>query len=98
MDKNAVVTGASKGIGLAVAAALRDEGYRVVAGARAITTELAQITPWAVQVDLGTPDGPGELVDTAVRELGGIDLLVNNVAGTNGPHPGGFLSVTDEDW
>jgi NAD(P)-dependent dehydrogenase (short-subunit alcohol dehydrogenase family) len=98
MDQNAVVTGASKGIGLAVATALRDEGYRVVVGARSISTELTQITPWAVQVDLGTPDGPGHLVNTAIRELGGIDLLVNNVAGTNGPHPGGFLSVTDDDW
>jgi NAD(P)-dependent dehydrogenase (short-subunit alcohol dehydrogenase family) len=77
---------------------LRDEGYRVVAGARTINAELTQITPWAVQVDLGSPDGPGHLVNTAIRELGGIDLLVNNVAGTNGPHPGGFLSVTDDDW
>jgi NAD(P)-dependent dehydrogenase (short-subunit alcohol dehydrogenase family) len=98
MDKNAVVTGASKGIGLAIATALRDEGYRVVAGARTINAELTQITPWAVQVDLGSPDGPGHLVNTAIRELGGIDLLVNNVAGTHGPHPGGFLSVTDDDW
>ncbi|WP_280266517.1 SDR family oxidoreductase [Nocardia wallacei] len=98
MDKNAVVTGASKGIGLAVAAALRDEGYRVVAGARTISTELEQITPLAMSVDLSTHDGPGHLVDAAIRELGGIDLLVNNVAGTNGPHTGGFLAVSDDDW
>ncbi|HEY0451280.1 SDR family NAD(P)-dependent oxidoreductase [Actinophytocola sp.] len=96
--RNAVVTGASKGIGLAVATALRDEGFHVVAGARTISAELKEITPLAVPVDLGTPDGPGYLVDTAIAELGGIDLLVNNVAGTTGPHPRGFLSVTDDDW
>jgi NAD(P)-dependent dehydrogenase (short-subunit alcohol dehydrogenase family) len=97
-NKNAVVTGATKGIGLAVATALRDEGYQVVAGARTITTELRQITPFAISVDLATPGGPGYLIDTAIAELGGIDLLVNNVAGTTGPHPGGFLSVSDDDW
>lgn len=97
-DRNAVVTGASKGIGLAVVTALRDEGYRVVAGARTITDGLRQATPLAVSVDLSTPGGPGYLIDIAVDKLGGIDLLVNNVAGTTGPHPGGFLSVSDDDW
>lgn len=96
--KHAVVTGASKGIGLAVATALREEGYHVVAGARTISAELNEITPLAVPVDLSTPEGPGYLIDTALAELGGIDLLVNNVAGTTGPHPRGFLSVTDDDW
>ncbi|RJL35626.1 SDR family NAD(P)-dependent oxidoreductase [Bailinhaonella thermotolerans] len=41
---------------------------------------------------------PGQLIEWAIAELGGIDLLVNNVAGTAGPYPGGFLSVSDEDW
>jgi NAD(P)-dependent dehydrogenase (short-subunit alcohol dehydrogenase family) len=96
--KNAVVTGASRGIGLAVSAALREEGYQVAAGARTVSPELREITPLAIAVDLGTPDGPRHLVDTALAELGGIDLLVNNVAGTTGPHSQGFLSVTDHDW
>lgn len=93
-----MVTGASKGIGLAVATALREEGYQVAAGARTISPELDEITPLAIPVDLSTPDGPRYLIDTALSELGGIDLLVNNVAGTTGPHPRGFLSVTDSDW
>jgi len=96
--KNAVVTGASKGLGLAIATALHDAGYQVVAGARTITTELKQITPFAIPVDLGTPGGPGHLIDTAIAELGGIDLLVNNVSGTSGPHLRGFLEVSDDDW
>jgi NAD(P)-dependent dehydrogenase (short-subunit alcohol dehydrogenase family) len=97
-DKNAVVTGASKGIGLAVVTALRNAGYQVVAGARTISAELRDITPFAVSVDLSTSGGPGRLIEVAMAKLGGIDLLVNNVAGTAGPHPGGFLAVSDHAW
>jgi NAD(P)-dependent dehydrogenase (short-subunit alcohol dehydrogenase family) len=42
--KNALVTGASKGLGLAITRALRDEGVHVVAGARSTMTELAELT------------------------------------------------------
>ena len=64
--KVAVVTGASKGIGLAVTNALAREGVCVAAGARDITEELtmlaasSQVHP--VSVDLTEPDGPGRLV------------------------------------
>jgi NAD(P)-dependent dehydrogenase (short-subunit alcohol dehydrogenase family) len=77
--KTAVVTGGSKGIGLAVVRTLLDEGMRVVTGSRTITPELAGTAAVAVAVDLATPDGPGRLVDEAVAVLGGIDVLVNNV-------------------
>ncbi|RZQ60835.1 SDR family NAD(P)-dependent oxidoreductase [Amycolatopsis suaedae] len=97
MPRNAVVTGASKGIGLATARALADEGYRVVAGARTISAELKEVTPHAVPVDLTTAEGPARLVGTALTELGGIDLLVNNVGGTR-PRTEGFLAATDDDW
>ena len=99
--KVAVVTGASKGIGLAVAGALAGEGVRVVAGAREMTEELLQLAETSpvrpVMVDLSTPDGPARLVAEAVSAHGGLDVLVNNV-GAARPRPGGFLSVTDEDW
>ncbi|MEU8825750.1 SDR family oxidoreductase [Streptomyces sp. NPDC048636] len=96
-DKFAVVTGASKGIGLAVVRALADDGYRVAAGARTISAELKDSAALAVEVDLATPDGPGRLVDAALSEFTAIDLLVNNVGGA-GPRPDGFLSASDEDW
>ena len=54
--RTAVVTGASRGIGLAVACALADEGVRVVAGARTATPELKAVAT-AVPTDLGTSDG-----------------------------------------
>jgi NAD(P)-dependent dehydrogenase (short-subunit alcohol dehydrogenase family) len=99
--KAAVVTGASKGIGLAITRALAGEGAQVVAGARHISAELAQLAAdghvHPVQVDLATPDGPAELVRAAASAFGGLDVLVNNVGGVR-PRTGGFLSVTDDDW
>ena len=98
--KVAVVTGASKGIGLAVTKALADEGVTVVAGARSVDAlaELSPDTPvHAVAVDLTSADGPGRLIDEAVSVYGGLDILVNNV-GSVRPHVGGFLTITDDDW
>jgi NAD(P)-dependent dehydrogenase (short-subunit alcohol dehydrogenase family) len=99
--KTAVVTGASKGIGLAIARSLAGEGVNVVAGARSATNELtdlaARTTVHPVAVDLITPDGPARLVEAAVAAYGGLDILVNNVGAVR-PRTGGFLSVTDDDW
>ncbi|MET7619095.1 oxidoreductase [Streptomyces sp. NPDC005408] len=98
-DKVAIVTGASRGIGLAVTRALADEGVTVIAGARSLTDELSQLAEGGrvrpVQVDLATPDGPAMLVEAAGS--GGLDILVNNVGAVR-PRTGGFLSVTDDDW
>ncbi|HUK73266.1 MAG TPA: SDR family NAD(P)-dependent oxidoreductase [Streptosporangiaceae bacterium] len=96
--KVAVVTGASKGIGLAITRALVREGARVIAGARSSSAELAELARTgkvrAVQVDLADQAGPAELVGQAGDHL---DILVNNVGGAP-PRPDGFLSVTDEQW
>ncbi|MFI6317994.1 SDR family oxidoreductase [Nonomuraea sp. NPDC050556] len=86
--KTAIVTGASRGIGLAVVEALRAEGVKVVAASR--TGDLA--------VDLSTPTGPAELVERALEELGGLDILVNNVGGGDGAASGGFLAFDDAMW
>jgi NAD(P)-dependent dehydrogenase (short-subunit alcohol dehydrogenase family) len=94
----AVVTGASRGIGLAVTRALAGEGVRVVAGARASSPELDELAKAGsvdvVEVDLTDPSGPGRLVAAAGDR---VDILVNNVGGAP-VRTGGFLSVTDEDW
>jgi NAD(P)-dependent dehydrogenase (short-subunit alcohol dehydrogenase family) len=99
-DKVAVVTGASKGIGLAVARALVGEGVRVVAGARTVTDELRELESsgslLAVSVDLSTPDGPASLVAQSAH-FGGLDIVVNNVGAVT-PRTTGFLDVTDDDW
>jgi NAD(P)-dependent dehydrogenase (short-subunit alcohol dehydrogenase family) len=93
--KTAVVTGASKGIGLAIVQALTAEGVQVTAGARHFGELPAGVR--AVEADLSTPDGPARLIEDAAGAYGRLDILVNNVGAAH-PRPGGFLSITDEDW
>lgn len=99
-DKIAVVTGASKGIGLAVSQALAEAGAHVVAGARHNSPELAAMeaagSATFVAADLSTAEGPQALV-AAAAQRGGVDILVNN-AGAVTPRFDGILSVTDEQW
>lgn len=99
--KAVVVTGASKGIGLAVVRAFADEGALVVAGARALTPELAALAEagsvTAVLGDLTTTAGCDALMAEAEARHGGVDVLVNNVGGVR-PRTEGFLAVTDDDW
>jgi NAD(P)-dependent dehydrogenase (short-subunit alcohol dehydrogenase family) len=96
----ALVTGASKGIGLAVTTALVAEGVHVVAGARASSDELAELMVSGavdfVDVDLTTPEAAPTLMER-VSGRGQLDILVNNVGAVT-PRPGGFLEVTDEQW
>ncbi|MGW5052719.1 SDR family NAD(P)-dependent oxidoreductase [Actinokineospora sp. NPDC004072] len=93
----AVVTGAGRGIGLAVARALADDGFAVVGASRTVTAALAELTPDAVEADLGDPDAPARVVRHAIDHHGRIDVLVNNVAGTSSPS-GGFLQLDDDAW
>ena len=95
--KVAVVTGASKGIGLAVTRALAGEGARVVAGARTTDTLEALDGVDAVAVDLTEPDGPARLVAWAVDRHGRLDILVNNVGAAH-MRLDGFLNVSDADF
>ena len=98
--KTAAVTGASKGIGLAVTRALADAGVQVVAGARDTTPEIEELTRGGlvrlVKVDLSTSAGADELIDAATSR-GPLDILVNNVGAVT-PRPEGFLRVSDEQW
>jgi NAD(P)-dependent dehydrogenase (short-subunit alcohol dehydrogenase family) len=93
----AVVSGASKGIGLAIASTLAAEGMTVVAASRTAPDLDVDHVP----VDLMAPDAPAEVIAHAVERHGGVDVLVNNVGG---PPPGdrlphaGFLSRDDAHW
>lgn len=96
----AMVTGASRGIGAGIAAALADAGHRVAAGYRsheegAVT--LAATHPGIVPVQIDIADAAS--VEAALRrvgdELGPIEILVNN-AGIAQEVP--FLELTDDDW
>src|SRR2546425_6538241 len=89
--KVAVVTGSSRGIGLAIARSLAQEGCRVCACARTTSRldeaarELEGITGrtggdvLAVTADLSKPDGIQRVIDETVERFGGIDILINNI-------------------
>jgi NAD(P)-dependent dehydrogenase (short-subunit alcohol dehydrogenase family) len=91
--KVAVVTGAGKGIGLAVTRALAAEGTQVVAGSRSTGSldDIKGVTP--VAVDLAVADGPAQLIGRAIEEHGQVDVLVNNVGAVR-MRTGGFLGTT----
>jgi NAD(P)-dependent dehydrogenase (short-subunit alcohol dehydrogenase family) len=95
--KVAVVTGASRGIGLAVVRTLAGEGMHVVGGARTTDSLEGIDRVTAVAVDLVDPAGSARLVREAVDGHGRIDVLVNNVGGVQ-LRLNGFLEVSDDDF
>jgi NAD(P)-dependent dehydrogenase (short-subunit alcohol dehydrogenase family) len=96
-DKVAVVTGAGKGIGMAVTRALADEGARVVAGSRSTESLDGLDGVTAVALDLAAPDGPAQLIQRAVDEHGRVDVLVNNVGAVR-LRLEGFLGTSDDEF
>ena len=107
-DKVAVVTGSSKGLGLASARALIEEGCRVTICARgeagladaaaALKTLAGANGParvLAVAADLSTAEGVETVVARTVEIFGGVDILVNNVGAAKGA---GIADTTDAEW
>jgi 3-hydroxy acid dehydrogenase / malonic semialdehyde reductase len=91
--KSAVVTGASSGIGAAVAQALAREGARVVGGARRVARIAAPVTP--AELDVTDPQSCERFVEMAADMLGGIDILVNAAGLALGRDP--FDQSTEDD-
>lgn len=97
--KVAIVTGASRGIGNAIAVRLASEGARLVLCARdeALLAQTAGRMEHAVFValDLRLADAGARVVDAAVEAFGGVDIVVNNAGATK---RGDFLALADEDF
>jgi NAD(P)-dependent dehydrogenase (short-subunit alcohol dehydrogenase family) len=102
--KVAIVTGGSQGIGKAIATQLAAEGVRTVIAARKVenlkraAAEIASATKGEVlpvQADVANLDAVKKLVAGAVGAFGGVDILVNNAAGSGS---GALSELTDEDW
>jgi len=107
-DKVAIVTGSSKGLGLATARALVAEGCRVTICARGeaklheAAAELKALAGangparvLAVAADLATADGVASIVSRTVETFGGLDILVNNVGVAKGA---GIVDTSDAEW
>jgi 3-oxoacyl-[acyl-carrier protein] reductase len=100
----AIVTGASAGIGFAVAEELVTNGASVVIAAREASrlqdaeAELRK-RPGAkvasIAVDVSTPEAASRIVDAAIAAFSSLDILVNNAGRA---HAGGLMSSTEEDW
>jgi NAD(P)-dependent dehydrogenase (short-subunit alcohol dehydrogenase family) len=102
-NKTAIVTGASRGIGRAIAMRLAKEGANTVLCARdsaALTAAVREIEKAGgkaacIALDLRQTDAPAQLVDFAVKAYGRIDIVVNNAGATK---RGPFAQLTEEDW
>jgi len=104
--KVAVVTGSSRGLGLASAAALVAEGCRVAICARGearlqeAAGELERLAPGpgsveSIAADLASPEGVERVIAAAVQAFGGLDILVNNVGVARGA---GITDTSDAEW
>jgi 3-oxoacyl-[acyl-carrier protein] reductase len=104
-NKVAIVTGSSRGLGLAAARALAGEGCRVTLTARgadalaqaagAVASQAGGDRVLAVRADVSTEAGAADVVRRTVEHFGGVDILVNNVGKAGGTD---IVSTTDEDW
>jgi NAD(P)-dependent dehydrogenase (short-subunit alcohol dehydrogenase family) len=92
----ALVTGASKGIGYAVATRLRDEGATVLGTARTAPPGLPKDLHF-VAADVTSVDGCAAVADAVRAQLGGIDIVVHVVGGSSAP-AGGFAMLDDDEW
>jgi 3-oxoacyl-[acyl-carrier protein] reductase len=105
LEKVAIVTGSSRGLGLASARALVGEGCRVTLTARgrdgldvaaaSLMAHAGRDRVLAVQADVSTEAGAADVVSRTLERFGRIDVLVNNVGKAGGA---GIVATTDADW
>lgn len=101
-DKTALITGGTRGIGLAIGRALLEQGGKVVLNGRERTPEADALAKRygsgrvATELaDVSVPDHATRLVDAAAARFGRLDMLVHSAGG---PAPGTILDLTTEEW
>lgn len=94
--KIALVTGGTKGAGKAIAERLGKAGATVIITARNEPEETNENQHF-IPADLSKPQGTQKVVDTVIQQYGRLDILVNNMGGSETPG-GGFAALTDDQW
>ena len=94
--KRVLVTGGTKGVGEAILRRFALSGALVASTARSEAAH-GQDSALFIKADIGTARGVQNVVDRILQEWGGLDILVNNVGGTE-TKAGGFEVLSDEDW
>jgi NAD(P)-dependent dehydrogenase (short-subunit alcohol dehydrogenase family) len=94
--KIALVTGGTKGAGKAIAKRLLQAGATVLITARNKPEEQNERLHF-IAADLSTPEGTQQVVDQVLHQFGRLDILVNNMGGSETPG-GGFAALSDHDW
>jgi 3-oxoacyl-[acyl-carrier protein] reductase len=103
-EKTAIITGASTGIGFAIARELAENGARVVLVARTadrlhqaakVIMQECHAEVLAVPADVSDPAAPERIVHSALARFGGVDIMINSAGRA---HAGDILETTDADW
>jgi NAD(P)-dependent dehydrogenase (short-subunit alcohol dehydrogenase family) len=95
-DKRVLVTGGTKGIGEAIVRRFQLAGARVAATARTVPDGTSNSVLY-IAADLSKPSGVAEVAERVGQEWGGVDILVNNVGGSE-TRSGPLDALTDDDW
>lgn len=93
-DRRALVT--TKGVGAAVAEALRDAGAKVIATARSMPADAIEGVHY-IAADLATAEGCTAVAESVLQQLRGIDIVVDVLGGSSAPG-GGFAALDDDEW
>jgi NAD(P)-dependent dehydrogenase (short-subunit alcohol dehydrogenase family) len=93
--RRALVTGGTKGTGAAIARRLAQAGARVLVTSRSRPADVEDKT--FIAADLSTAEGAAHVIAEADARMGGVDILVNTLGGSEAP-AGGFAALGDEAW
>src|SRR6266849_10853311 len=94
--KRVLVTGGTKGMGQAMVRRFTLSGASVATTARSPLSD-GQAVPLFVQTDIGTAAGVQDVISRIQQEWGGLDILVNNVGGSDAQNDG-YKALSDDDW
>lgn len=97
MEKVAIITAASKGMGAACARKLKEEGYQlsIMSRSEGIVTLSSELDAFSMQGSTDNPEDLHSLVEMTMMKYGRIDAIVCN---TGHPPKGQLLELSDEDW